>query len=150
MQDARLSMYILEDLQKLNRENRLASDEDVLALARVITSLKYKRFFDNRLRKIAEITAIDSFLQKNNISGTADATYFTSLNDMWNYANNPVRNSGRRFFTGVETYYNYYYDYNHKNFQAPASDPTERTEHHSNGNISLVAGINYEKPVSIK
>ncbi len=150
VQDARLAMYILDDLQKLSRENRLASNEDVLALARVITSLKYKRFFDDRLRKIAEITVIDSFLQKNNISGATDATYFTSLNDNWNYANNPVRYSGRRLFTGIEANYGYNYEYRYNEVIDPSVNYTKTTEHQSPAGLFVVAGINCEKPVSLR
>jgi len=90
VQDARMALYLIEDLHRLNRDKRPASDEDVLELAKLITSLKYKRFFDNRLRKIAEITAIDSFMQQKGIVSSSDATYFTSLNDNWVYANNPI------------------------------------------------------------
>ncbi|MEI6061893.1 MAG: hypothetical protein WCR72_14405 [Bacteroidota bacterium] len=148
VQDARMALYLLEDLQKINREQRLASDEEVLALAREITLLKYKRFFDTRLRKIAEISAIDSFLQKKGISGTADAAYFTSLNDNWNYANNPVRMSGHRIYLGLETGYSF--SYNKKtqnNVDTVYSDGTAREK---NASLYLVAGFNCEKPTSLR
>lgn len=144
VQDARLAMYLLRDLQNLNRESRIATDEDVLSLARLITSLKYKRFFDYRLRKIAEITAIDSFLLKNGIAGTPDAAYFTSLTDNWNYANNPVRNSGRRIFTGIDANYSYNYEYN-----LNENSLSESKEHQSLAGLFLVAGISFEKPISL-
>ena len=144
VQDAMLAMYLLQDLQKLNRESRIATGEDVLALARTITTLKYKRFFDYRLRKIAEITAIDSFLRKNNISGTPDAAYFTSLTDNWNYANNPVRYSGKRIFTGIDANYIYNYNYNQNEYNL-----SESKEHHSLTGLFLVAGMNFENPISL-
>ena len=150
VQDARLAMYILEDLKKLNRENRLASNEDVLAMARLITSLKYKRFFDSRLRNIAEISAIDSFLQKNNISGTADAAYFTSINDNWNYANNPVRNSGKRIFTGLESDYSFNYYSLLENYIVPAAPSSNPEYKRQTLGLFLVAGAAYEKPTSLK
>ncbi len=149
VQDARLAMYILEDLQKLNRANKIASDENVLALAREITLLKYKRFFDNRLRKIAEITAIDAFLQKNGISGTTDAAYFTSLNDNWDFANNPVRNSGKRLFTGLEANYGYLYNNTVNENIVPDNEPNEYKLNQANGGFYLVAGFNSEKPKSL-
>ncbi len=150
VQDARIAMYLLEDLQKLNREKRLASNEDVIALAREITLLKYKRFFDDRLRKIAEITAIDSFLQKNGIAGATDATYFTSLTDNWNYANNPVRYSGRRIFTGIEANYGYNYQFSKNEVIVPAIGSTEDKFKYTNTGLLLVGGITYEKPVSLE
>ena len=149
VQDARLAMFILEDLQTLNRAKKVATDEDVLALAREITLLKYKRFFDNRLRKIAEITAIDAFLQKNGIAGTSDAAYFTSLNDNWNFANNPIRNSGKRLFTGLEANYRYQYRSSLNEYIMPENEPNEYKFNKSSGGFNIVAGFNYEKPKSL-
>ncbi len=149
VQDARLAMYLLDDLKNLKRENQQASDEDVLALARTITSLKYKRFFDGRLRKIHEITVIDSFLFKNNIAGTADAAYFTSLNDNWNYANNPIRYSGKRLFTGIEGKYSHTY-FNHiSEVIEPVYELTEYTIYTTPVGVNLVAGINFENPKTL-
>ena len=149
VQDARLAMFILEDLQTLNRANKVATDEDVLALAREITLLKYRRFFDNRLRKIAEITAIDAFLQKNGIAGTSDAAYFTSLNDNWDFANNPIRNSGKRLFTGLEANYHYQYRSSYNEYIMPENEPNEYKFNQSSGGFNIVAGFNYERPKSL-
>jgi hypothetical protein len=150
VQDARMALYLLDDLQKLNRQNQIASNEDVLALAREITRLKYKRFFDDRLRKIAEITAIDSFLQKNGIAGTTDATYFTSLTDNWNYSNNPVRNSGKRFFTGIEADYMYSYNSQSSDNVVPDEIPINNIVKRQNAGAYIVAGVACEKPTSLK
>jgi len=150
VQDARMAMYILEDLQKLNRKKRLVSNEEVIALAREITLLKYKRFFDNRLRKIAEITVIDSFLQKNGIAGATDATYFTSITDNWNYANNPIRYSGRRIFTGIEANYGYNYQFSKNEYIVPANETNENKFKYTNTGLYLVGGITYEKPARLK
>jgi hypothetical protein len=150
VQDARMAMYLLEDLQKLNRQKQVASNEDVLALATEITRLKYKRFFDDRLRKIAEITALDSFLQKTGIAGTADATYFTSLTDNWNYSNNPVRNSGKRIFTGIEADYYYNLWSQSTDIIVPDEIPTNYEEKRKNAGVFAVVGINYERPASLK
>jgi hypothetical protein len=149
VQDARIAMFIIEDLQKLNRAKKVATDDDVIALAREITLLKYKRFFDNRLRKIAEITAIDAFLQKNGIAGTTDAAYFTSLNDNWDFSNNPIRNSGKRLFTGLEANYGSQYKNTLNEFLVPANEPREYQLNQANGGFYLVAGYSHEKPKSL-
>ena len=149
VQDARLAMYILEDLQKLNRAKKIATDEDVLVLAQEITLLKYKRFFDNRLRKIAEITAIDAFLQKSSIAGIADAAYFTSLNDNWDFANNPVRNSGKRFYAGLDATYGYNDQNNLVNFIVPVGEDAKYHYNKSFGGLFIVAGIDCEKPENL-
>lgn len=150
VQDARMALYLLNDLNQLNRDIRPASDEDVLALARLITSLKYKRFFDSRLQKIAEITAIDSFLQGRKIAGVTDAAYFTSLNDNWNFSNNPVRNSGRRLFTGIQADLNHNYDWKKEENRESGKILSEMTDKSWLGSIFLVAGLNYEKPISLR
>jgi hypothetical protein len=150
VQDARMAMYLVDGLLKLNRLKRVASNEDVLALAIEITRLKYMRFFDNRLRKIAEITAIDSFLQKNGIAGTTDAAYFTSLNDNWDYSNNPVRNSGRRFFTGIQADYAYSYDSQSSDDIVPDGIPVSNIIKRQNAGAFIVAGVTCEKPTSLK
>jgi hypothetical protein len=149
VQDARLAMYILEDLQKLKRAKKIATDEDVLALAQEITLLKYKRFFDYRLRKIAEITAIDAFLHKSSIAGMADAAYFTSLNDNWDFANNPIRNSGKRFYAGLDASYGYNYLTNLDKYIVPVGDDSKYNYNKSNAGLFIVAGIDCEKPENL-
>jgi len=150
VQDARLALFILDDLHRLNREKHIASNEEVMALAQLITSLKYKRFFDDRLRKIAEITAIDVFLQKEGIAGTPDAAYFTSLNDNWNYANNPVRYSGKRIFTGLNANLGYQYSNIYDHQQMPSERMRESTDKYETIGLFIVAGSSWEKPLSLK
>lgn len=149
VQDARLALYILNDLHLLNRDKRSASDTDVMALAQLITSLKYKRFFDTRLQKIAQITAIDSFIQKNGIVGTPDAAYFTSLNDNWDYANGPARYSGRRMFTGFEADYSYRYGKDYLKTDYSNQQSYNRANNEQTTNLFLVFGITKEKPLSL-
>jgi hypothetical protein len=150
VQDARMALYLINDLHQLNRDKRQASDEDVLELAKLITSLKYKRFFDNRLRKIAEITAIDSFMQQKGIVSSADVTYFTSLNDNWDFANNPVRKSGWRIFTGVEGGFGYNYNKSQVEYIIPSPSTQDQTYADNRLIAFLVAGLDYEKPINLK
>jgi len=150
VQDARMALYLIEDMHQLNRGKRPVSDEEVLELAKLITSLKYKRFFDSRLRKIAEISDIDSFMQQKGIVSSLDATYFTSLNDNWDYANNPERNSGWRIYTGIESDFGYNNTKNHTDYKVPAKDLIEYTYNQKTLNGFIVAGLKYEKPISLK
>ncbi len=150
VQDARMALYLIEDLHRMNRDKRPASDKDVLELAELITSLKYKRFFDNRLRKIAEITTIDSFMQQKGIVSSTDATYFTSLNDNWDFANNPARNSGWRVFAGVEGSFGYNYNKGQVEFIKPSQSTQDQSYANNSLNVYLVAGVDYEKPINLK
>ncbi|PKP46694.1 MAG: hypothetical protein CVT94_13895 [Bacteroidetes bacterium HGW-Bacteroidetes-11] len=152
VQDAQMAVFLLNDLQLLNRKNRDVSDEEVLELATLITKLKYKRFFDSRLRRIAEITAIDSFMQAKKISGITDAMYFTSLNDNWAYANNPIRQSGYRGYIGLEGNLSLRNATSSRESDIiigynPVYDNTDR---HTGTGAFLLAGYLYEKPISLK
>ena len=148
VQDARMALYLLDDLTVLNRENRPVSDEDVNNLAQLITKLKYRRFFDDRLRKIAEITAIDSFMQKKGIVNTADAAYFTSLNDNWEYANNPIRGNGHRLYTGLEASFGYNYQNVFLENKIPDDRIRETTSKDKIAVLNMVLGYLFEKPTS--
>jgi hypothetical protein len=150
VQDAQMAMYLLDDLYRLNREKRSVSDQDVNNLAQLITRLKYKRFFDYRLRKIAEITAIDSLMQINGIISSVDAAYFTSLNDNWNYANNPRRDNGQRLYTGLEANFGYTYQNSYQRNTIPADLTVENTNKHKSAGLFMVLGYSYEKPTSRK
>lgn len=150
VQDARMALFLLDDLGRLNREKRIVSDEDVIELARLITSLRYKRSFDHRLRKIAEISAIDSFMQLKGLVNKTDATYFTSLNDNWDFANNPSRYSGWRMYTGVEGSFDYFYYKSISETELPSPDLSERNENRHGLGAYAVAGLSHEKPINLR
>jgi hypothetical protein len=102
VKDARLAVYVLEDLQKTGNIKGDVSNEDILAFSRFITQTKNQRFFDSRIRKIAEITAIDSFLTVKGLKTRSGASYYTLLNDNWNNSTGPARSAGNRFSFGLE------------------------------------------------
>jgi hypothetical protein len=145
-----MALYLLDDLYGLKREKRSVSNLEVNELAQLITRLKYKRFFDDRLRKIAEITAIDSFMQQKGIVSVTDATYFTSLNDNWRYSNNPIRYSGHRIYTGLDANYRYIYNNEYIEKIIPDDFTDARTTKKKIADLFLVIGYTYEKPASRK
>ena len=95
--DARQAVYILEELSKKRRITRILSENEIFKFAQIISKIKNKRFLDARLRKIEEITTVDSFLVENGYLTKQDATYFTTLNDLWEYGALYSRNSGQSF-----------------------------------------------------
>ncbi|MBN2639577.1 MAG: hypothetical protein JXR65_10890 [Bacteroidales bacterium] len=107
IENARLALYIINDLQKRGNIKKNLSNDQVKQLADFITILRNKRFFDSRLQNIAQITAVDSLLTAMGIREHANAGYFMILNDDWNYANGPVRQSGQRFAFGLTPGYSY-------------------------------------------
>jgi hypothetical protein len=150
VQDARLAFFILDDLTRSGKLARQATQEDWLQLSGLITRLKYKRFFDTRLRKIAEITAIDSIFQANGLKKDSDAAYFTTITDNWNYSNNPVRNNGNRLFAGIEPSVSNTFNNNYEKEE----NLSVTEEHYRNNDFTLgcmaVLGYLSEKPLSMK
>jgi hypothetical protein len=109
VQDARQAVYIFDELAKIDRVKKDMSKEDILEFAQFISGLKKERFFDSRLRRMAQLEALDSFLVAHNYLLKSDAKYFTTLLDFWEYGSNYVRNSGNRLSFAV--YPGYYYNY---------------------------------------
>ena len=110
VQDARHAISVFKELSKIERITPDKTDEQIIEFARLISQLKNERFFDSRLRKIAEIESIDSFLISKNYVSEQDAKYFTTLSDFWTYGNKPSRNSGTRLSGAFLPAY-YFFDY---------------------------------------
>lgn len=111
VQDARHAVFLFDELSKIERLSSDKSDDQIIEFAKLISQLKNKRFFDSRLRRMAEIESVDSFLISNNYISEQDAKYFTTLSDFWAYGNRPIRNSGTRFSGAILPGY-YFYDFN--------------------------------------
>jgi len=112
VQDARHAVYLFDELNKVDRVSSDKTNEDIIEFAELISKLKNKRFFDSRLRRIAEIESVDSFLRSKNYLSKSDAKYFTTLQDFWDYGNRPLRNSGTRISGAMLPSYYYYYENN--------------------------------------
>jgi|GEM_PF-1860340 len=112
LRDARMAVYIMDQLSRNGKLNRKPTDEEILDFARLIAEIKNERFFDARLRRVYEMTRLDSFLRENDLAGKQDIGYYTTMNDYWRYANNPYRGSGSRFSIGIDPSYvsNYSFD----------------------------------------
>lgn len=102
--------YILEKLSQQKSLSRELNENDIFEFASFASKLKNKRFFDARLRKIAELQALDSLLHQKGLIVNSDVTYFATLNDYWFFANFQNRESGRiiKFLLSPE-YSRYYY-----------------------------------------
>jgi hypothetical protein len=86
-------------LKNLKRENRLSKDldeESIFEFAKILAEAKNKRFFDSRKKKMYELEKIDSFLNINNYVTNKDIKYFSVVEDIWEYAGNFPRYSGKR------------------------------------------------------
>ena len=150
VEDARLAVYILDDLRKHNRLSRTPTDEEILEFSKIITQVKNKRFFDARIRKIEEISTVDSFLVSTNLINKSDAAYFTTLNDNWVNAAGPARQSGFRYSFGLTPSGLWAQWINKTN--SSVFNYTNSNSIHNQREIGIAGNIliDYNKPISLK
>jgi len=105
--DARLAVYILDDLQKQGRLSRALNQDEVFAFADFLTKTLNKRGIDSRIKRIKEYAAIDSFLVQNGLTTKTDGLYFGIINDNRNYARTQNWNTGSEWHFGISPLINY-------------------------------------------
>ena len=98
MQDAQGAWYILNDVEEEGLLNGPVPANVALNLAKLITEINTQRIFDNRKKRIYELTRIESFLRSSGLVDKTDIRHFTIINDNWALALNPYRLSGRNWF----------------------------------------------------
>lgn len=101
VQDAQMALYILNNLKEANLLIRQQENPEINELAKLISKLKYRRYFDSREQRIEELKTIDSFLKEKKLIGNLSIDYFTTVSDQWSYANNPIRYSGTSWYLGA-------------------------------------------------
>jgi len=151
VQDARQAVYILDELDKQHRITKIITDENVVEFATLISQLKNERYFDYRLQKIHELEVVDSFLRIGNYCANSDITYFTTLNDFWDYGRNQVRRSGSSVSMALYPSFNFLnYTYNSVELDINGY------EYSSDGELNItsyaISGgmeFKHEKPVSL-
>ena len=156
VQDARLAVYILDDLLAAGDLARAAAPDEILVFARFITEVKNKRYYDLRIKKIDEITRIDSMLNAMGLKAQSDASYFTILNDDWDFASGPVRRTGGRFSIGFAPNIDWSYLYSNRTYQdtLPGSgamveyDNAGKTRE-NNWGVDFITAYTWEKPVNL-
>jgi hypothetical protein len=145
VEDARLAVYILDDLKKHNRLDKEVSQDEITNFAQFLSKLQNERFFDSRDKKIWEIQQIDSFMVANNLVTENDAVFFTLINDNWDYSSGPVRESGFRVSGGIQNgYSNFISEYTYSDTLMNNDKSTESVY-----NIQLLAKLVYEKPLNL-
>jgi len=146
VQDLRLAIYILEELNKHGKIKELPSEEVLLEMAREISKVKRERFFDSRLRLMRELEVMDAFLASRGIIASKDIGYFNILNDQWNYGSGPVRESGFYVKAGLDNKMSRLCDYTDiNNVQTPDDEKYKE-------NISSFGPFvrsRYENPINL-
>jgi hypothetical protein len=147
VEDARLAIYIIEELSKAGKISNKPTDNVIIEMAKQISKIKRKRFFDSRIRKIEELQAIDSFLVANKIISSYDINYFSVLNDQWDYASGPQRQSGFAISAGLYdnlSFGKYYLETFHDS-NVPYRSNSKTNNYKLGGFINL----RYAKPINL-
>lgn len=150
--DAQMALFILNDLKKENRLAKEPTHEEIYKLAEIISTNRNKRFFDNRQKVIDDIKAIDSYLIANGIVSQADAAYFTTIYDNWQYANNPFRESGFRVSMGPSVGYflsSSFFERESNNYVFDIQDFLESENKVNQVLLGAWAKLRYEKPINL-
>lgn len=144
VQDFYKAIYLYEDLLKNGRAVAGKSNEEVMELAKLISQLKYKRYYDFRIKNMQDIETLDSFLLANNFKTISDARYFATLVDNWNFVNYFERRSGTVFSLTAKPEFVYEFMDNTDNLIDHRNELTTKT-------YSIYGGVNFEhyKPLNL-
>jgi len=146
IQDARLALYIIEDLKKNGKLKKEPSKEEIIELAQYISKLKNERFFDSRIKKIEDLEKLYTYLESEDILESADISSFTIINDDWDHASNRIRESGTRFAVGIEPFFgNQRYLNNRQGLSYDYENEYKRNEY----GLMLNIRLDYEKPINL-
>lgn len=148
VEDARQALYLMKELSKNGVLNRELSVDETFQLAQQISRVKNKRFLDSRLRKIDEITSVDSFMVDNNLIQKSDAKYFTILYDIWENGALFQRKSGHAFELKIEPEIGFRQNKDNNNWFSPDSTYWSNFTNKSYG-ANLSFNYNLEKPVNL-
>lgn len=152
VEDARLAVYILDDLNKAGKLAREVTREDIHELSIRISEVQNERMFDSREKKIWELEQINSFLLEKGLIVSEDIVYFTLLNDNWDYSAGPVRESGFRISGGISPEIDYYKRADTEDEEYPLSDSTysyESSLMERDLGGRLLTRLSYEKPLNL-
>lgn len=143
VEDARQAIYILEALKNNDVLSRDLTKEEVFEFAQLISTVKNKRFLDSRLHRIDELTVLDNYLRNKNVLSNTDASYFTTLYDMWDYGALYTRLSGSQWtFELTPTF-----DANYRKSIIPGN--SDFTTYINRYNMIGTISYQYSKPVKL-
>ncbi len=151
VEDARLAVYILDDLNKAGKLTREVTQEDIHQLSIKISEVQNERMFDSREKKIWELEQINSFLLEKGLIDSEDIVYFTLLNDNWDYSAGPVRESGFRVSGGISPEIEFYKTAESADEEYPPANTTSTESSLLDRELGgkLLARLSYEKPLNL-
>lgn len=142
IESARQALDILISLQQNGRLSKQTDKNDIDSLARVANRIRYKRFYDQRFKRIYQLEELDKAIQNMDLVDSLDMIYFANLSDIWDYAGRYKRGSGLRIEGGLIPDLNFWYS------KHTDSDQDEVKTDHSQIGIYGFVSMNRMRPIS--
>jgi len=122
------------------------SNAEILTFAKRISEIKNERVLDSRLKKIFELTQIDSILNSLDLIEKSDMVYFSKLNDIWDFGGIPSRSSGIR----IQLSYHPNFNYNKTHSEQFVPGTLDTTVKYKMFRNSLGVSVDWSKPIRQK
>jgi hypothetical protein len=143
--DMQNAIWLENILLKDGNLNRKLKEEEIIGLARTITTANNRRLLDGRKRIQFILKNIDSYLQSKEVINKTDINYFSNLNDVIFFANNAARQAGtEKYIRVIPAFINYFSKEENKII------PTSKSTQNENGaEVALKIGLQKYKPLSL-
>ena len=141
VRDARHTVYIANALTKNGVLTRRLSDEEMMEMSQIISTVKNKRFLDSRQHFIEEITSLDTFFADHDLLADNGAAYFTTLYDMWQYGDLFSRRSGYEISFAIHPSFSH---------QKVKYTPIIQEMIYQSNQYLMSLSFDYEKPFQLK
>jgi hypothetical protein len=143
--DMQNAIWLHNVLLKDGNLKRKLNEDEIIGLARTITTSNNRRVLDGRKRIQFILKNIDSYLQSKEAINKTDINYFSNLNDIVFFANNTARQTGtEKYIRVIPALANYYSK--EENRITPL---TSTTQNDNGAEVVLKIGLQKYKPLSL-
>jgi hypothetical protein len=143
--DMQNAIWLHNILLKENNLKRKLTEEEIIGLAKTITTSNNRRVLDGRKRIQFILKNIDAYLQRKDVINKTDINYFSNLNDVVFFANNATRKAGtEKYIRLIPALANY-----SSTDENSITIPTKATQNENGAEVVLKIGMQKYKPLSL-
>jgi hypothetical protein len=143
--DMQNAIWLHNILLKDGNLNRKLNENEIIGLARTISTSNNRRVLDGRKRIQFILKSIDGYLQSKEVINKTDINYFSNLNDVVFFANNAVRQAGtEKYIRVIPDFINY-----HSKEENRILPPTKSSQNNYGAEMVLKIGLQKYKPLSL-
>jgi hypothetical protein len=143
--DMQNAVWLHNILLKENNLKGKLSEEEIIGLAKTITTSNNKRVLDGRKRIQFILKNVDDYLQRNDAINKTDINYFSNLNDVIFFANNATRQAGtEKYIRLIPSLVHYF-----ANEENSITAPIKASQNENGAELVLKIGIQKYKPLSL-